>query len=78
MLFNGCTKGETENALPGFGNQTEVTVRIEERGDFIFIPGPVKTLGIISSKYLFADMKDFREIIDRHIAKTNRPVTVCS
>ncbi len=76
MFFDRGAEGEADCRLIfGLGHQAQLVVRVEHRGDFILVPGPVKRGRIFSGKNFFADMKDLGEIIDGHAADADPVLT---
>ena len=65
VFFHGRTEGEAEDLPTGFRHQAELTVRIEESGDLVLVPGTVEALRVLGGKDLFADVEDLREIVGK-------------
>ena len=77
MLLHRRPQCESEDLDARFRYQTEFIVRIEERGDLVFVPGAIEGLGMLGGENFLADMKDLGKIIDSHLPDAEYFFTGC-
>ena len=51
-----------------YGHQAQLAVRVEQGGDFVFVPGAVHAGRIVGGEKFFAEVEDRGKIVDAHFA----------